>query len=78
MSALPLLTASASPPALTELSECDSIENVPRFETLKFNVQAHQSWSVIYRLKLRVCIHIRTVAAALISQRAGLLQDILA
>lgn len=45
-----------SPSALTEPSECDSIENAPRFQTLRFNVQAHQSRPVIYWLKLRLCI----------------------
>lgn len=69
---------SLSPSALTELSQCDSIENVPRFQTLRFNVQAHQSRPVIYWLQLGLCIHIRTVAAALESQRAALQQDILA
>ena len=55
----PSLCASLSPSALTELSECDSIENVPRFQTLRFNVQAHQSRPVIYWLKLWLCIHIK-------------------
>lgn len=69
---------SLSPSALTELSECGSIEIVPRFQTLRFNVQAHQSRLVIYWLKPWLCIHIRIVAAALVSQRAALQQDILA
>lgn len=74
----PCLRVSLSPSALTEPSECDSIENVPRFQTLRFNVQAHQSRAVIYWLKLWLCIRIRTEAAALVSQRAVLQQDILA
>lgn len=74
----PCLAVSLSPSVLTELSECDSIENVPRFQTLRFNVQAHQSRPVIYWLKLWLCIHIRIVATALVSQRAALQQDILA
>lgn len=72
------LCVSLSPSALTELSECGSIEIVPRFQTLRFNVQAHQSRLVIYWLKPWLCIHIRIVAAALVSQRAALQQDILA
>lgn len=36
-----------------------TIENVPRFQTLRSNVQGHQSRPVIYWLKLWLCIHIK-------------------
>lgn len=71
-------SVSLGPSALTEPSQCDSKENVPGFQTLRFNVQAHQSRTVIYWLKLELHIHIRIVAAALVSQRAALQQHIVA
>lgn len=50
-----------------EWSDRDSIEKVPRFQTLEFDGQAHQSQPVIYWLKLGLCIHLRIVTAVLAS-----------
>lgn len=63
-------------PHLWVRPECLSIEKVPSFQTLKFNVQTNRSQPVIYGLELQLYIQVRHELLSA-SQRATLQQDIL-